>query len=493
MSSEIEERIGYYGLRSEEGSLRSVGRKIDRSLDGALSLFYDKIRTVPELAGMFTGGDHMSKAKSLQKLHWQKLFAEGLNDAYLERALRIGNTHARIGLKPKWYIGGYATIMEQTIRAVIAPGILGWLPWKRRQARQVALLVKAGLFDMDIALSTYFDKTEQDIRDVVDQLSGALSQLAKGDLTVRMPQLPREFAQAEQDFNAAVQSLQQTMSAVVGGIQSISTASSEIRAATDDLALRNEQQAASLEETAAAMNQVTGNVRQSATRTAEIQSTIAAAHAEASDGGTVVSRAISAMDEIESGALEITKIINVIDGIAFQTNLLALNAGVEAARAGDAGKGFAVVANEVRALAQRSADAAKDIKELITASTQQVAGGVKLVGETGELLSKIVVRVGEINEQVTEIASSTEGQAANLQQVNGAVSEMDRMTQQNAAMVEQSTAAARSLADDAGNLAELVGQFRTGQDQKALTAHTPRPAPAAAPRRHRQLCTAILP
>ncbi|MFM6932313.1 MAG: methyl-accepting chemotaxis protein [Novosphingobium sp.] len=479
MNPEIAQRLGYYGLQSESENLRSVGRKIDPTLDRALGLFYQKIQSVPELAAMFTGGgDQMTRAKSLQKLHWQKLFEDGLNDTYYERALRIGNTHARIGLKPKWYIGGYATVLEQTITAIVAPGWSKLLPWRRRKAKQVALLVRAGLFDMDIALSTYFDKTEQDIRDVVDQLSGALAQLAQSDLTVRMPQLPREFAQAEKDFNDAVQSLQQTITSVVNGIQSISTSSSEIRAATDDLALRNEQQAASLEETAAAMNQVTGTVRESATRTAEVQSTIASAHAEASDGGTVVSRAISAMDEIESGAQEITKIINVIDGIAFQTNLLALNAGVEAARAGDAGKGFAVVANEVRALAQRSADAAKDIKELITASTQQVAGGVKLVGETGDLLSKIVDRVGEINTMVTEIAASTEGQASNLQQVNGAVSEMDRMTQQNAAMVEESTAAARSLADDAGNLAELVGQFRTGQDHGAMAAPAARrPAP----------------
>jgi methyl-accepting chemotaxis protein len=211
------------------------------------------------------------------------------------------------------------------------------------------------------------------------------------------------------------------------------------------------------------MNQVTTIVRDTATGAGKVQAAIAEAHREATEGGETVRRAIGAMTEIEQGAREITQIINVIDGIAFQTNLLALNAGVEAARAGDAGKGFAVVANEVRALAQRSADAARDIKALITGSTEQVEGGVRLVNETGELLGKIVGSIGEINASVTAIAQATEAQSVNLQQVNAAIGEMDRMTQQNAAMVEQSTAAARSLAEEAQDLAKQVGQFRTGQ------------------------------
>jgi methyl-accepting chemotaxis protein len=188
------------------------------------------------------------------------------------------------------------------------------------------------------------------------------------------------------------------------------------------------------------------------------------------------------MGAIEKSAQEITQIINVIDGIAFQTNLLALNAGVEAARAGDAGKGFAVVANEVRALAQRSAEAAKDIKELITTSAQQVGSGVSLVGETGTLLEKIVARVGDISGLVTTIAQSAEVQATNLQQVNGSVGDMDKMTQQNAAMVEQSTAAARSLAGEAEELTKLVSRFRTGgEDAVGGRATAPKRPMAAAP------------
>jgi methyl-accepting chemotaxis protein len=229
------------------------------------------------------------------------------------------------------------------------------------------------------------------------------------------------------------------------------------------------------------MNQVTAIVRDTAQGAARVQQAIGDAHREATDGGATVRNAIGAMHEIEQGAREITQIINVIDGIAFQTNLLALNAGVEAARAGDAGKGFAVVANEVRALAQRSADAARDIKALITNSTEQVEGGVRLVNETGELLGKIVTSVGEISASVTEIARATESQSVSLEQVNAAIGEMDRMTQQNAAMVEESTAAARSLAEEASTLSEQVTQFRTGAPTARVATLRPRQAAPARP------------
>ena len=280
----------------------------------------------------------------------------------------------------------------------------------------------------------------------------------------------------------AVDSLAAAISDVHRSANSVLSGSSEIRSASDDLARRNEQQAASLEETAAAMNQVTDGVKETARSAGEVQKSITEAHEEASEGGAVVARAVEAMAGIERSAQEISQIIGVIDGIAFQTNLLALNAGVEAARAGDAGKGFAVVANEVRALAQRSADAAKDIKALISTSTVQVGSGVTLVGETGTLLGRIVTRVGEINEVIGDIATNADQQASNLDMVNSAVGEMDRVTQKNAAMVEQSTAAARSLADEARQLADIVARFGasggggssfSANPSSGFTAHRP--------------------
>jgi methyl-accepting chemotaxis protein len=303
---------------------------------------------------------------------------------------------------------------------------------------------------------------------IVTALGVGLGKIADNDLEHRIDvPFAAEYERLRIDFNRAADSLAKAISAVAETATSVQTGASEIRAASDDLAQRTERQASSLAETATAMTQVTSLVQETAESARQVNATISEAHSEATEGGQVVQRAVDAMAAIEKSAQEITQITNLIDGIAFQTNLLALNAGVEAARAGDAGKGFAVVANEVRALAQRSADAAKEIKTLITTSAQQVAGGVSLVGETGSLLQKIVTRVGEISQQIVVIASSAETQATNLKQVNGAVTEMDKMTQQNAAMVEESTAAARSLAGEASELANLVARFHVGQDAAA--------------------------
>jgi len=324
---------------------------------------------------------------------------------------------------------------------------------------------------------------------IVKALSDNLKQLAANQLNCQITQpFPAGYDELRQDFNAAVDSLHQAISAVRTSATGVLNGATEIRTASDDLSSRNEQQAATLEETAAAMSQVTDGVKESAVSAAEVQKSITEAHQEATKGGVVVNRAIDTMAAIEQSAQEISQIIGVIDGIAFQTNLLALNAGVEAARAGDAGKGFAVVANEVRALAQRSADAAKDIKALITTSTEQVSGGVSLVRETGSLLGKIVNRVGEITELVSDIATNANIQASSLDMVNTAVGEMDRVTQQNAAMVEQSTAAARSLADEARELNAIVSRFETGTSRGGghsdavpfMRTNQRRPAPAPA-------------
>lgn len=322
---------------------------------------------------------------------------------------------------------------------------------------------------------------------VVSELGKALDTLANKDLRCAIAtKFPGEYESLRTNFNNALAELNTVMSATREAASQVSTGAGEIRAASNDLANRNEQQAASLEETAAAMNQVTGLVKQAAENASLARSAIAETHEKASSGSEVVAKAVKAMSEIEKSAQEITQIIDVIDGIAFQTNLLALNAGVEAARAGDAGKGFAVVANEVRALAQRSADAANNIKELITTSSDQVKRGVTLVDETGDLLGAIAERVSALNAQVKEIAETAATQATSLEQVNTAVGDMDRMTQQNAAMVEESTAAARSLADEATELDRLIAQFKSDGDSRsqvrrpavaARSAHRTEPAP----------------
>ena len=299
-------------------------------------------------------------------------------------------------------------------------------------------------------------------RQVVAALSTGLRELAEKNLEHRITKaFPGGYEALRENFNSAVISLGEALGSVRVGANALTNSINEIRIASDDLARRNESQLTSLDQTAAAMSDVTRSVAETAEGAATVRQTIGLAQHEATEGGEVVTRTVEAMAAIKNSAQQITTITEVIDGIAFQTNLLALNAGVEAARAGDAGRGFAVVANEVRALAQRSADAAKDIKGLIDTSSAQVGAGVKLVAETGEKLGKIVTRVDEITGLVNEIATAAERQAGTLRQVNGAVEEMDRVTHQNAAMVEETTAAARSLAAEAAQLTRLVEGFHS--------------------------------
>jgi len=298
---------------------------------------------------------------------------------------------------------------------------------------------------------------------VVSALAVGLDRLSQGDLTYR---LDEEFAPAyrklRDDFNAAIEQLHQTMTVIIASVDGIRGGSDEVASASSDLARRTEQQAASLEETAAALDEVTATVKRSADGAKQAAAAASGVKVDAERSGAVVGEAVSSMSEIEHSSGQITQIISVIDEIAFQTNLLALNAGVEAARAGDAGRGFAVVAQEVRALAQRSADAAKEIKALIANSSSQVERGVRLVGETGQALGAIVAKVAQIDQLIGEIARSAHEQSTGLAQVNVAVNQMDQVTQQNAAMVEEASAASVSLKMEAGELDRLVSRFETG-------------------------------
>ncbi|WP_339762838.1 HAMP domain-containing methyl-accepting chemotaxis protein [uncultured Hoeflea sp.] len=295
---------------------------------------------------------------------------------------------------------------------------------------------------------------------VVEQLGAGLERLSQFNIreTLDAPFEPK-FEQLRHDFNKSLAAFQETMSKVLEKTREIQASADALQGSSDQLANRTEQQAAALEETAAALEQITINVKHSTERTSETRGKTRSARQNVETSTTVVQQAIDAMQRIEQTSGQIGNITNVIDEIAFQTNLLALNAGVEAARAGEAGKGFAVVAQEVRELAQRSANAAKEIKELIAHSGQEVSGGVDLVKRTGQALQEIEADITGIAGDVDAIALAANEQSTGLLEINQAINQMDTITQQNAAMVEETTAATHSLAGEVSILVQLVGQF----------------------------------
>lgn len=294
----------------------------------------------------------------------------------------------------------------------------------------------------------------------VTQIADALQKLASGDLECKIAStFSGTFEPMRSNFNETVDQLSSALGAVSRSASVIEMGAKEIAQASNDLSRRTEQQAAALEETAAALDEITVNVANASKRADEARSATEDASRSARQSAQVVTQAIGAMDKIEQSSKEISNIISVIDEIAFQTNLLALNAGVEAARAGEAGKGFAVVAQEVRELAQRSAKAAKEINQLIKSSSDEVKTGVKLVADTGVALEGIQNNVASVNEHMTAIAGAAKEQAIGLSEVNSAVNQLDQVTQQNAAMVEESTAASNALLNETEGLRQSLSRF----------------------------------
>lgn len=455
----VAKKLAFFNIGADDlGRFPQIAAALRKHAPPALDSLYDQIAATPETARFFGSRAAMNHARDKQIDHWAGMFGGTVDKAYFDSAERIGNVHARIGLEPGWYIGAYASVLENIVNKMFA-GFTS-LFRRRKQAAAVGSMIKMALLDMEVAISTYFKAEESARIAVIDEVSATLRSMAEGDFATSVPELPAAFAELQKHLDGMRLQVSGVLRNVADTSGSVDVGAKQIRAASDDLARRTEQQAASLEEASAAVTALASTVSTTAGDAAHMHDSVQQAHGEARKGGEVVSEAVSAMNDIHNSAQEIGKIISVIDGIAFQTNLLALNAGVEAARAGDAGRGFAVVATEVRALAQRTADAARDIKHLITASSTQVERGVSLVGQTGDTFALIVEQVGHVAVLASSIATMAQEQAGSIGQVRETVREMDTMTQQNAAMVEEATAAARSLAGEADRLSSLVSKFR---------------------------------
>ena len=371
------------------------------------------------------------------------------------RRLAEGDTSSQIPFADRAdEIGSMAGAVEIFRQAAIAN--------KRMATEAEENRIRAEADRVDTQKLAEADASER-LRIATSGLAAGLKRLAAGDLAFQLNEaFAPDFEALRHDFNQSVTQLGGTLRAISDSIGTIDEGTREISSGASDLSKRTEQQAASLEETAAALEEITANVANSSKRTEETRTVATEANRSAGISAEVVSHAEEAMERIETSSQQISNIISVIDEIAFQTNLLALNAGVEAARAGEAGKGFAVVAQEVRELAQRSASAAKEIKGLIQNSSKEVESGVKLVRDTGQALKTIGGFITQINHHMDSIATSAKEQSIGLSEVNVAVNRMDQTTQQNATMVQESTAASDSLAQQAQTLRELIAQFRLG-------------------------------
>jgi len=414
--------------------------------------------------------------------YWRTILSDDFGDE------RVAMTEARAGryyevkFPPRWSYAAFARVLGVVAKAAIeesVPKPLRRFGAARRRdlGAQIAALFKATMLELDLTATVYRGRGDADRaaleaqrqaaraadEQVVAGLGGGLDRLAQGDLTTRLTApFPQQYEKLRGDFNGSVESLQLAIGQVAAVAESLRAGCESIAVASDHLSQRTEYQAAGLIQATSTLSAIVATVADTAEGAKSANAIAATAKAEAASSVDIVREAVGAVRQIEKSSQEIAKIIGVIDEIAFQTNLLALNAGVEAARAGDAGRGFAVVASEVRALAQRSAEAAKEIKSLIATANAQVDRGVGLVDRTGQALETIVARVAKVSDVVGDIASRSGEQAVAVREANARLAEIDRATQENAAMAEESRAAGQRLRSEAEALLRSVARFEAG-------------------------------
>ncbi|CUH76907.1 Aspartate chemoreceptor protein [Tritonibacter multivorans] len=479
MSQEINDLLAKFKLDGgARKDLIAAGKLAAPLLPEVLEHFYAAVTEVPEMVAFFENPAMIARAKAAQQKHWENLLSGRFDAEYFASAAKIGRIHPRIGLPFFFFLSGYALATSEVQRLLVQKH--GRFGGQKALATKLSVLTRAFAMDTHLILDAHFEAEQDEQNRAFAHLSEGIDRLAQRDLSTLIPDhnssdFPEKFDAVRQSFNNAQLSLRKVVAGIQDSSDKLTGIANEVSLAADDLSHRTETQAATLEETAAAVEEITASIRSASEATSATSHTVSQARDQADEGSGVVQTAVQKMSEIEEYSQKIAEIIGVIDDISFQTNLLALNAGVEAARAGESGRGFAVVASEVRALAQRTADSAQEIKGLIGVSTTHVDEGVQLVGSTGDVLASIVKNIQQASALTEEVAQSAAQQATGFEEINIGVSQLDGVTQQNAAMVEQTTAALHTMKKDVATLAELAQSFRVGGGQDTV-AHVASPA-----------------
>jgi methyl-accepting chemotaxis protein len=493
LSDPIASRLTFMEFGAEQReTLRSTRPLVSSVIGKALDRFYTRAAATPHTAAFFADSTQMARAKAAQEKHWVHLASAEFDHNYYQSVRRIGTTHARIGLEPRWYVGSYAIVLEHLLRGVQSRTPL----WKRilgifrpaAAAEANIAIVKAALLDMEISLSIYFEEAQSARELAVTRLDEALASLAQGDLTGELTGMPESFGALERSYNATLAKMRGVLTAINDGATRIDSGVSEIAQASEDLARRTQSNAASLEQTTAALSQMDGRLRNTATAAQSTVTRADQAIATVGEGRSVADFAVQAMGRVSESARGIDDVIEGVDKIAFQTRVLAMNAAVEAGRAGEAGRGFAVVADLVSALAMRAEEEAGRAREQLSSTQAEIQSAVGAVRKVDEALGTISDDVAQVHALLGAMANDNSAQATAITQISTAVGTMDRGTQQNAAMVEQTSAAARSLTGEVDTLTQLTATFRTQGGQRMATSHTGHakqlPAAAVAALRH---------
>ncbi|PPJ47829.1 globin-coupled sensor protein [Rhizobium sp. KAs_5_22] len=488
----LRDRLRFAGLGEADCDLlRRYRHLLEPNLKTGIRDLFQRLQTLPDAARNFSSERQFDRLHDLLSSHWDVLTDARFDALYAERVKVLSDTESRMGLDPRWHIAGHAVVMEHLLQAVMGDlAGRGLLPGNRKRQREIADLVGAivrlVMVDVEIAVSLRFNELrvkhhrdlaaqrERDRLEVEEIFGPVFRALAGRDLTARtIADVPEHYVELATSLNTAIEQMQSALLDTEEKLKTSLTGAQAIAGAANDYAGRAESQSTRLDDASRSLEALTGGVRDSAAKTRRAEERVSVTQKAVEASGTVAGQAITAMSDIEASAEQIGHIIGSIDEIAFQTNLLALNAGIEAARAGDSGRGFAVVAQEVRALAQRSAEAAREIKALVATTKSQVDTGVDIVGRTQKAIGDIVVQVGGISETVSDIAQATDSQAAELASVAGIVAGLGGEVAESADFARRSSGGADDLHTVILELGRTVREFHFERQSRAPMPASP--------------------